>query len=410
MRNSGAAPTSTESSRIRFFDFLGGWIAKGPGLITLAFLVLMTLMCVGLTRTETSVNIRSLFLKDSQILQDYDWLESQIGPLVPVEVIVRFDPSCELTALQRMELIRDTHQVIGRMEDVGGTLSAATFFPNIPAPGGIRRTARRSVLRRKLGTDAMERLQTAGFVARDAEFESWRISGRVSALQDIDYGHFLDQLRNTVDPFLDGRGDDGVSAIYSGNLSVTYEAQRALLDDLVRSYLTAFTIVAVIMVIVLRSFVAGVLVMLPNLFPTVLLFGSMGWLGVPVDIGSVMTASVALGIAVDDTLHFLGYFRYETSRGVDRARAVQSCFHHCGRAMVQTSLIITVGLLVYLQSDFAPTCRFSAMMIGLMCAALIGDLVLLPALLLGRFGRLFEPAGRRHPQSADVPVTAAPPR
>jgi len=77
--------------------------------------------------------------------------------------------------------------------------------------------------------------------------------------------------------------------------------------------LAAFSVIAVVMVVTLRGLWAGILSMLLNLFPTLLLFGSMGWMGVPVNIGYVMTAKVALGIAVDDTLHFLVCYRRETA-------------------------------------------------------------------------------------------------
>jgi predicted RND superfamily exporter protein len=130
--------------------------------------------------------------------------------------------------------------------------------------------------------------------------------------------------------------------------------------------------------------------MLPNLFPTMLLFGVMGWLDFPVDIGSVMTASVALGIAVDDTLHFLLWYRRETSAGWAPVDAVRRSLSHCGPAMIHTSLIVGVGLLTYTLSGFAPTQRFAQMMIVLLAAALVGDLILLPALLLGRFGKSFQ--------------------
>ena len=147
--------------------------------------------------------------------------------------------------------------------------------------------------------------------------------------------------------------------------------------------------------------------MLPNLFPTLVLFGSMGWLKVPVDIGSVMTASVALGIAVDDTLHFLIWYQRESNRGLTPVDAVLSCYRHCGRAMAQTSLICGLGLLVYSLSEFVPTQRFAWFMLWLLMAALVGDLILLPALLLSPLGKAFR---RRSPTATspkeDVPSLA----
>ncbi|MEI7700359.1 MAG: hypothetical protein WCK86_11220, partial [Planctomycetia bacterium] len=111
----------------------------------------------------------------------------------------------------------------------------------------------------------------------------------------------------------------------------------------------------------------------------------------PMDIGSVMTASIALGIAVDDTLHFLTFFRRELNRpGANRFSAVLATYLDCGPAMIQTSVSCGIGLLVFAFSDFVPTSRFALLMAFLLMLALLGDLLMLPALLLSPFGRLFQ--------------------
>jgi predicted RND superfamily exporter protein len=115
------------------------------------------------------------------------------------------------------------------------------------------------------------------------------------------------------------------------------------------------------------------------------------------DIGSVMTASIALGIAVDDTLHFLAFFRRTVNQpGTSRFSAVLSAYQHCGVAMIQTSVSCGIGLMVYAFSDFVPTSRFAILMAILLLLALLGDLLLLPALLLSPAGRFFAPRSSRH--------------
>ena len=139
--------------------------------------------------------------------------------------------------------------------------------------------------------------------------------------------------------------------------------------------------------------------MLPNIFPTLLIFGLLGWLEIPIDIGSVMSASIALGVAVDDTLHFLTTFQRSLASGASRRQAVRESYRHCGRAMWQSSLICGAGMAVFALSDFVPTARFAWMMVALFAAAIVGDLMLLPALLLGPFGKLWETC-----ESRDVTV------
>jgi predicted RND superfamily exporter protein len=137
--------------------------------------------------------------------------------------------------------------------------------------------------------------------------------------------------------------------------------------------------------------------MIPNVAPIALVFGAMGWLGISVDIGAVLTASVALGIAIDDTLHFLIWFRRGTEAGLCRVDAVRNAYDRCATAMFQTTLISALGLSVLFCSSFLPTSRFAVLISLLLVAALLGDLVLLPSILAGPLGRLFSRSSRFAP-------------
>jgi predicted RND superfamily exporter protein len=129
--------------------------------------------------------------------------------------------------------------------------------------------------------------------------------------------------------------------------------------------------------------------MIPNVFPAVLVFGTMGWLGIMVDVGAMMTASVALGIAVDDTLHFLTWFRRSRAAGRSQHASIIDAYDRCAIAMTQTTITAGAGLLVYVLSDFQPVSQFGLLMAILLAAALVGDLVLLPALLATKAGEGF---------------------
>jgi predicted RND superfamily exporter protein len=362
-------------------------ICRFSGPITLTCLVVMALTVWGVSRVTTSVSVRNLLTPKSRIVRDYRWLEANVVPLVPVEVILHFPQDCSLDLLQRLELVRSVQEEITQIESVEGATSAATFFARIPATGGGRATMQRTLLRRRLEAQ-FDRLVEAGLVHRSPEQQSWRVSTRVPAMGNLDYGLFLDELRQRVEPLLQARPQEGVAATYTGLTPLVYVAQRALLNDMFASFLTALFFVAVVMVLVQRSVSVGLLAMIPNVFPAAVLFGVMGWLRIQVDIGSVMTASVALGIAVDDSIHFLTWFRRERCAGCAPPEAVRRAFHHCAGAMIQTTVICGLGLLVFALSDFLPVRRFAWMILTLLLAALAGDLVLLPAMLAGPLGRL----------------------
>ena len=102
-----------------------------------------------------------------------------------------------------------------------------------------------------------------------------------------------------------------------------------------------------------------------------------------------MTASVAMGVAVDDTVHFLTWFRRGIISGLDRRGAVRMAYERCATAMIETTIIGGLGLGVFALSTFTPTQRFGYLMMFLLSAALVGDLIFLPALLTGPLGKLF---------------------
>jgi multidrug efflux pump subunit AcrB len=134
--------------------------------------------------------------------------------------------------------------------------------------------------------------------------------------------------------------------------------------------------------------------MIPNIFPVLLVFGLMGHLRIAVDIGTMMTASVAMGVAVDDTIHFLSWFRQYLEEGKNRVEAVIATYRKVGPAMTQTTIVGGLGLFVFALSTFTPTQRFGTLMLVMLAAALIGDLILLPALLVGPLGKFFKPRNK----------------
>ena len=402
------AASSNSRSRITphalvgpLFDACFRFVRSWPLVISLGFASSMLLFAWGLSSVKTSVSVESLFPGGSRVLADNQWLQERVGPLISVEVILQFPDDSSLDDFGQLEFVADVQQRISSSSELGGAISAATFFPSIPKAGG-RSTVTRGLVRGRLKHE-MTKLEQTDYVCRADGMRSWRISARAYSDSESDYGAVLTRLRNMLQPLLDEQHETGIHAFYTGSLPVAYEAQRALLASLFRSFLAAFGLVAVVMMFVMRGIGAGLVAMLPNLFPTLAMFGLMGWLQRPVDIGAVMTASVALGIAVDDTLHFLFWWRGRLAEGASPIEAVKSCYATCGLAMTQTTLICGLGLMVYGFSTFVPTQRFAWFMLGLLLSALAGDLLFLPSLLLGPLGRWLAPKI----QPADAPVEVA---
>lgn len=293
-------------------------------------------------------------------------------------------------------------------------LSAASLAPALGSQK-LGFDTRDAVLNKQL---EKHRAELKDYLRTDEETgeELWRISARVWALTDMDYAKFTEELKAKVEPVLDYYRDElgveGISATYTGLVPLIYQIQHELMTGLFESLALAFALIAVVMMLVLRSPSAGLLSMIPNLFPVVMIFGIMGWLGILVDVGSMMTASVALGVAVDDTIHFLTWFRDGLDRGKDRKGAAMWAYEKCATAMTQTTLIAGLGLAAFAFSTFTPTQRFGVLMLTLLTAALLGDLIFLPALLTGPIGRFFDRQkktdGPTEPPGGIVPLRRVP--
>jgi len=378
--------TSSDEPHSNGLNKVTDLISRNYLAITVVSLLVMVTAGVGLAWLQSTVKLQHRFAEDSKIIADYEWMEEHLGPLVPLEIVIGFGEDCPWDFYERLEFITWLEGELADLPDVGATMSAGTFSPDLPGGASSSDTARRSVM----GPRLHERLVEAGFVAEIDGQERWRISVRVNALGEVDYAHFTENLRSYVDPMFEKLPVRGIDATYTGVIPLIYKAQRQLFNDLVRSFFLAFGVIALVMIVALRSPTAGLLSMAPNLFPAVVVFGFMGWRGVLIEIGSVMTASAALGIAVDDTFHFLTWFCRAAAADKSRREALRIAYERCAGAMMTTTLICSCGLAVFALSTFMPIVHFAWMMVSLLAAALVGDLIFLPAMLVSPLGKIFQ--------------------
>lgn len=389
-----------------WWDRLWRLVTRHAMWIIVACLALMVYCAFGLTWLESSVDVRALFTPKSRFLRDYNWIDEHVAPLSPVEIVIRVPQASSLDMVDRFEMVREAADAAKSLKAVEGVMAADTYAGKVPQGSGLFPAIKWRVL--------LNHFVEARYLYVEKGQQYWRISVRLRPENEANYEKYLAQLREQVEPVLNkyrakqraegGGKSEAIEATYTGAIPLTDRVHHLLLDDLYFSFFTAVGLVAVVMMLVLRSVGAGLLAMLPNVFPMVLLFGFMGHLGLRVDIGSMMTASVALGIAVDDTLHFLTWFGRETHARRTPIEAVRRCYRHCGRAMVQTTLICGLGLAVFVFSGFLPTQRFCGMILILLLTALVGDLIFLPALLVSPLGRFF--SRRRQPGSEASGATA----
>jgi len=580
-RTSGSRPVSLVTSWIEaFWNRVGLWIVRRHYIVMTICTIVMIAVGLGLFRIQTSVQLLKLFDSESKIIQDYHWLEANLGRLVPMELVLQVDPSVmtesssdnendaaddtpvekesrylQYDFLERIEMVDRVKGAIEKefgddgRQILGNGMAVSTFSPDLPGPngGGFRNV--RTPYNQRLEENRGAFLKS-DYLRDDMENgdELLRISLRIGALNDVDYGDFVNDLKQVVEPILSayrrrtetlrylveqnesltgsvlviaappveqeggGEPDDigidpakqtqlfvetfdeilrnrgfrtgssrnlrlaylspaeqgeelneeeiaeklasfdvvllvdetvispeqaekhakhfidardhqfdpkssqtaadlateedpnaSVTVVYTGIVPIVYKAQRTLLESLINSIGLAFLMIAIVMMILLRDWKrrisignvvnlpGGMLSMLPNVFPVIIIFGVMGHAGILVDIGSMMTASVAMGVAVDDTIHFLNWYRLGLREGKTRHQSIALAYKHVATAMTQTTAIGGMGLCVFALSTFTPTQRFGVLMLTLLMTALVGDLIFLPAILASPLGKFFGP-------------------
>ena len=144
--------------------------------------------------------------------------------------------------------------------------------------------------------------------------------------------------------------------------------------------ITMFLVFGIMFVLFLSSKV-GLIAIIPNLFPIIINFGIMGWLGIELSMVTSLIASIAIGLAVDDTIHYLARYNHEFRKDLDDERATRDTLYHVGRPVTFTTITICVGFSVLIFSSFKPTAIFGVLMVITSLSALIGDLILLPSLI-----------------------------
>ena len=356
-------------------------------LVFFSFAILSLLTTVGLGKLKSSVRVTDMFAEQDDLNRSYRWFETHLGPTMTGELLANFPTNSDLTALERYKIVYQLHSELSKVDGIGGVISCATFMPSSLDGRSVATVAKRAVAKSMIEKSTSSLFQL-GFLRRSEQEETWRLTFRLFHDDQTPASKRLDDIRAKTQKFIQGMGARSRPQLaLTGHVVIVEKAQSVLLEDLVRSFAAAFLIIAIFMSFMVGNLWGGLFAMVPSMVPTLVLFGAMGWLGLSLDIGLVMTASVALGIAVDDTLHLLSHFRDARCRGLDLDASVITALSYCGLAMFQTTVICGCSLLVYSASDFMPTQRFAVCMGLLLAMAWLGVAVLLPAMMSSHLGR-----------------------
>ncbi len=364
--------------------------------VTAACFVVFAAAGAGLVMLETEVRPARFLPQQSRWIQDLEWFTQAIGPFQTIDIVLAFDEA-ETAPSERAALVQEVQQRLRKDHDIRGNLSAATFLPD-DLLGSADRGAASSVMRRGMIDGRLRRvlpdLMRAGMIGSDGGRQLWRISLRSEEFTPERQGRLREEIGSSVAAAAEDLGvSPPLETVCTGGVPLVLAAQRELLEALLQSFALAFVTIAAVLAIFLRSPAAGLLAMLPNIFPVVVIFGVLGWMGRRLDVGGMMTASVALGIAVDDTVHLLTWFyRFGATRRTATSR-VSAALGRAAVPIARTSLILAPSFGIFAFCGFQPIAQFGTLLCLLLTLAVVADLIFLPALLAGPVGRWFH--GRR---------------
>ncbi len=285
-----------------------------------------------------------------------------------------------------VDVVKETHQALNE--------NRADHYV---LPDDRELVAQEMLLFENSGSDDLEDLT-------DSTFQTARVTVRTPWVDALLYPDFIDEVRSSYSEIL---GEDLTFELTGGAVLFT-RVFEAVIYSMAVSYIFALAVITPLMVLLIGNLRRGLVAMIPNLIPIYLVLAFMGYADVPLDAGTLLIGGVIIGLAVDDTIHFMHRFgRYYDERG-DVYHAVHETLATTGTALLFTSIVLGCGFAVFLMSYMQNTFWFGALCLMATVIAFAADILLGPALMVlvtrGDGGRAKPPAT---PQPPPPPTPSA---
>ena len=212
----------------------------------------------------------------------------------------------------------------------------------------------------------------------DSDYQQARLTLKLPWTHAGAYTSFLSQIKTEAENQFSGVAQVTVT----GMITLFTHTADAAIHSMARSYVIAAFVISFMMILLLNSIRLGLIAMIPNLFPIVVAMGMMGLLKFPLDLSSILVGSIAIGLSVDDTIHFMHHFRRYYAQCNDPRLAVHQTLQTSGRAMLFTSVILTCAFLIFTLSNLNNLDSFGLVTAFAIFMALLADIILAPALMV----------------------------
>lgn len=349
------------------------------GLITIVF-------SLGIFMIKTNNFIMDDLRASEPMKQDFNYLDDHYGGIRPFELVVELKDSN--TSFWNNEVLNDIDQVESYLENEYGVRIKNSLVQVVKVMNRSSHTGNPSYFELPESKSKLRTIRRITKIAGggklykmlvDSTETITRISGTIP-----DIGNLAVTAKNKkLMAFIKKSNfQSGVKFKLTGTAHLFDKNIRYLSTSLIQGLLASILIVALIMGLIYRSITMMIISIIPNIFPLIIIGGIMGFCGIELKTSTAIIFTIAFGIAVDDTIHLLGKFKFELMKGSSKMVALKRAYLTTGKAMILTTLILCSGFLLLVFSTFMGTFNMGVLLSITLFVALIADLTLLPVLII----------------------------
>jgi hypothetical protein len=352
--------------------------------VTLPIIALIAVIgLAGIFQIRVETNPVGFFKKETPISQHFHDIYQDMAGSFPINVVLDsrkedyYENPDHLNEIVRVQDFLNTLQGVDKTISFADYLKLVNYASNqyeqkyyaMPEePFEVRMLM--NSYKTMLGQDTFQR-----FMAQDLSKVNILLRTHISSSRE-----FL-RIRKTIQDRLRETFTKDFRFQVTGFGIVISESSHILTQGQVKSLSLTLVLIFGIMFLLFLSGKVGLIAIVPNCFPIIVNFGLMGWLGIELSVATSLVACIAIGLAVDDTIHYLVRYNREFKKDLDKKRALQDTIQNVGRPIVFTTCTIGLGFAILIFSHFKPTAVFGLMMVITMASALVGDLIILPSLM-----------------------------
>lgn len=278
---------------------------------------------------------------------------------------------------QGLRKIQAIHQSLDAIPATGKVMSLATSMSVFDGLKGAKPTDNIDLaFRMTVLSDSLKSTLITPYLSEDAN--QVHINIRVfETFKGLDRNQLISDIRTML---IEEHGLDDEQVNISGMLVLYNNMLNSLFSSQIATLGTVFVVIFLMFIVLFRSVKLALITIVPNVFSAAVVLGIMGVFRIPLDLMTITIAAISVGIAVDNSIHFIHRYKDEMANKADNLAAIDSATNNVGQAMFYTTIVITAGFLIMVFSNFVPTMYFGVLTGIAMVTALIANLVMLPVL------------------------------